>query len=51
MRVKERVVDNVVVFQVSGARTNRDAGTVRADIDRALQNGFRHVVLDLAAVT
>ena len=51
MKVEQKVVANVAVFRVSGVHTTRDAGTLQAKVDRALQRGFRNVVLDLEGVT
>ena len=41
MKIEQKVVANVAVFRVSGAHTTRDAGTLQAKVDRALQRGFR----------
>ena len=51
MTVEQKVVADVAVFRVSGAHTTRDAGALPAKVDRALQRGFRNVVLDLEGVT
>ena len=50
MNIQQRVEGDRTVFQISGAQTPRDAGTLRAVVDQALHRGARNVVLDLERV-
>ena len=51
MEVEQTVLANAAVFRVSGVHTISDAGTLRANVERVLQQGVRNVVLDLEGVT
>ena len=51
MQVQEKVVEDVVVFGVSGNHTPGTAGTLQKGVDSALQRGYRKVVLDLEGVS
>ena len=51
MNVERTLVADRVVFRVSGADSVWEAGTLHANVERALQRGHRHVVLDLEEAT
>ena len=51
MNVEQQHVNDVAVFRVAGAQGIRDAGTLHANVERALHQGHLNVVLNLEKVT
>jgi anti-anti-sigma factor len=50
MNIERTIVANAVVFRVSGTHTIPDTGTLHAHVERALQHGYGHVVLNFEQV-
>ncbi len=50
MNIERTLIADAVLFRVKGTHSPRDAGTLHANVERALQRGHRHVVINVEEV-